>query len=341
MKEFGSDFHYIESEGGGKTLFDYFPIANLYATGRQTIQALILQEKWKRIWMPEYFCYEIIDSIKNNGIEICFYNDNPLSNDDVEISEIEFEKGDVLFRMNYFGIRKFRDNDILKIPVIEDHSHDLIGDWPLNSNADWCIASLRKTLPISEGGILWSPKNYKLPKLPIQTNGNILLAQTRWRAMQLKKNFLRDEIPDKEEFRKLFLETESEFEELEITPITHECTNFLSNFDMEGWFQQKQINWNLLSGIQSDKINLLKRESENCYNFSFTLLFRTTAMRDKVRHNLIENNIYPAILWDIPKDKPNAKDISDRMLSIACDGRYTYNDMLVLKSMIFKVLENV
>lgn len=99
--------------------------------------------------MPEYFCYEIIDSIKKNDIEICFYNDNPLLDDDIEISKIKFEDGDVLFRMNFFGLREFRDNSELGISVIEDHSHDLIGDWPVNSNADWCIASLRKTLPIS------------------------------------------------------------------------------------------------------------------------------------------------------------------------------------------------
>jgi len=79
MKEFGSDFHYVESTGEGETLFDYFPKANLYANGRQAIQELIVQERWKRIWMPEYFCYEIIDSIKKNDIQICFYNDNQMN----------------------------------------------------------------------------------------------------------------------------------------------------------------------------------------------------------------------------------------------------------------------
>jgi len=341
MKEFGSDFHYVESVGVGKTLFDYFPNASFYANGRQSLQQLITQNKWKRIWIPEYFCYVIVDSIKKNDIQICFYKDNPLSNDELEISKLEFEEGDVLLRMNYFGIRRFRDNDIIKIPVIEDHSHDLIGDWPLNSNADWCFASLRKTLPISEGGILWSPKNHYLPMLPEQTNRNVLLSEKRWRAMRLKKEYLRNERADKEEFRKLFMETESDFDELVVSPITQDCTNFLSNFNMEGWQQIKQRNWAILSDIRSDKMCLVKREKKECNNFSFTLFFRTSVLRENVRHRLILNDIYPAVLWAIPDDKKNAKDISDKMLSIACDGRYNYDEILILKKMIFNVLEDV
>lgn len=61
--------------------------------------------------------------------------------------------------MNYFGLRTSRSNQSLPIPVIEDHSHDLLGRWPLYSDADWCIASIRKTLPTIEGGMVWSPKN--------------------------------------------------------------------------------------------------------------------------------------------------------------------------------------
>ncbi len=341
MKEFGSDFHYVDSKGDEIVLFNYFPEANLYATGRHTIQALILQEKWKRIWMPDYFCYEVIDSIKKTDIQVFFYDDNPLSDEYDEISRLQFEEGDVLFRMNYYGLRKFRNNDAITVPVIEDHSHDIVGDWALNSNADWCIASLRKTLPISEGGILWSPMKHILPELPNQTNSNILLSEKRWKAMKLKKKYLSNDISDKDEFRKLFLQTEADFDSLSIAPITEDCKSFLRKFDIKSWFQQKQLNWDILSGIQSDKVDFLKREKELCNNFSFTLLFKSTAVRDEVRQRLIKNNIYPVILWSIPKDKPKAKYISDRMLSIACDGRYSYDDMLILKSAIIKALEDV
>ena len=159
--------------------------------------------------------------------------------------------------------------------------------------------------------------------------------------MRLKKEYLRNERADKEEFRKLFMETESDFDELVVSPITQDCTNFLSNFNMEGWQQIKQRNWAILSDIRSDKMCLVKREKKECNNFSFTLFFRTSVLRENVRHRLILNDIYPAVLWAIPDDKKNAKDISDKMLSIACDGRYNYDEILILKKMIFNVLEDV
>ncbi|MPM20697.1 hypothetical protein SDC9_67133 [bioreactor metagenome] len=341
MKEFGSDFHYIEAVRNNPTLFDLYPKSNLYANGRQAIQALISHEGWKRIWMPDYFCYEIINAIKKIDIQICFYHDNPLSNDQKEIEKLSFEEGDVLFRVNYFGIRALRSIIGLSIPVIEDHSHDLVGDWPIHSYADWCIASLRKTLPVPEGGILWSPKNHQLPELPKQSNRNILLVKKRWEAMRLKKDYIENKIFNKNGFRKLFLETESDFEKLSIAPITEDCKTFLSNFDIKDWFQQKQYNWHILSDIQSDKIELLKRETGTCNNFSFIMLFQTVAVRDEVRYKLIDNSIYPAILWKIPEDKPDAKDISDKMLSIACDGRYTTKDIVVLKSQLENILKHV
>src|SRR5690606_12183576 len=143
------------------------------------------------------------------------------------------------------------------------------GDWALNSNADWCVASLRKTLPVAEGGILWSPKNHSLPELPNQSEYNTQLSKKRWRAMRLKKDYLLDKISDKGLFRSIFLETESSFDKLQISPISEDCYFFLANLDMESWLIQKQINWSILSEIKSDKIYILERESVKCNNFSF------------------------------------------------------------------------
>ena len=98
-----------------------------YANGRQCIKALIEQNGWQRIWMPQYFCYEVIETIKTTGVEIIYYVDYPTCDDINSISKLKFETGDVLFRVNYFGLRNYRDEKNISIPVIEDHSHDLLG----------------------------------------------------------------------------------------------------------------------------------------------------------------------------------------------------------------------
>jgi len=341
MKEFGSDFHYIDFSNGNNSLFDLFPNANYYANGRQALQAIISHCGWKRIWIPDYFCYDIIEYLKKTSIEVCFYHDTPFTDDREEILKLIYKKGDVLLRMNYFGIRAFRDSGKIPVPVIEDHSHDLIGDWPRNSNADWCIASLRKTLPIPEGGILWSPKGHKLPDKPNQTEENSCLVKKRWEAMILKKDYLLHRLQDKNKFRRLFIETETSFDKLPISSLTNDCKEYLEKFNIALWYKQKENNWLTLSDIQSDRITILKKEIDCCNYFSMIILFKNNLERNKIRSHLIENNIYPAILWQIPEYKVAYKDFSNRMLSIPCDGRYTLDNMLVLRTAIKEAFEYV
>ena len=83
MKEFGSDFHYITGfRGVGNTLNDVHPYANYYADGRQALIYLYQSQGWKRLWMPEYFCYDVVKSLKEAGLELKFYTDHPEYVDD-------------------------------------------------------------------------------------------------------------------------------------------------------------------------------------------------------------------------------------------------------------------
>ena len=74
---------------------------------------LIEQEGWKRIWIPAYFCYEVVDSIKKTGVEIAFYNDYPSANDESAIQRINFKEGDVLLRVNFLDCETFATTRIL------------------------------------------------------------------------------------------------------------------------------------------------------------------------------------------------------------------------------------
>ena len=163
MKEFGSDFHYIDSfHKEGKRLCDYYTSANYYADGRQALIHLYKSQGWERLWIPEYFCYDVIQSLKDAGLNLVFYTDLPDNSNDCDTLFAIQKKGlfrhtDAVLRVNYFGMRSYRCTSELPVAVVEDHTHDLLGDWSCKSTADWCVASLRKTLPIPEGGILWSP----------------------------------------------------------------------------------------------------------------------------------------------------------------------------------------
>ena len=336
MKEFGSDFNYMFFNKASELPY----IANYYADGRHALIELINFKKWDRIWIPEYFCYEVVGAIAKTGIKILFYQDSPLLDDEYAIRQIKFDENDVVLRMNYFGIRASRDNSDISVDVIEDHSHDLISHWALNSNADYCIASLRKTLPIPEGGILWSPKSNKLPTKLESTIENELIVYKKLSAMLLKREYLLNDKGDKQMFREIFIESEHCLDNLDVSGISPVVKKILNQIDLEEINQNKKQNWEYLNNILGSSVNILQIENESIGTpFSLIMLFESEQRRDSVKVNLIKNNVYPAILWCIPsKQTQEIKDLGNRMVSINCDARYSAKDIEQLSNIILKSL---
>lgn len=343
MKEFGSDFHYIDSYNSGRAhLTDVFRGATLLADGRQCIVALIRQYGGQRLWIPDYFCYEVIETIKKKtGVDVVLYEDNPQCEGDVE--KLSYKEGDVLLRMNYFGMRDLRRNKNIPVPVIEDHSHDPFGHWALYSDADWCISSIRKSLPLPEGGMMWSPKGHKLLDVPQFSDENEKIAAIRWEGMGMKAAYLRGDDVSKDEFRKKYTETEEWFDTAEPTLIDERTKEFISKqFDLNLWLGAKRNNWALLSSLVNKKhCEVLTTEHESCTMFSLVLLLESKEKRDALRSELIGRCVYPAILWNVPETASGAsRGFSHRMLSIHCDGRYTEEDIRQLADILNQALKN-
>lgn len=345
MIEFGSDFHYIEPGGSSKNTINLsFQSANYYADGRQALIHLYHTQDWDRLWIPEYYCYDVIESLKSAGIELRYYADFQGNDDSKTLASIQrrghFHPRDAVLRMNYFGMRSYRSPGSLGIAaIIEDHTHDLIGEWAHYSRADWCIASLRKALPIPEGGILWSPVGHLLPDAPIMSDDNERIASIRWEAMKLKTKYLNGGDVEKAKFRSGFVDTEPFFDTAPVSSLDRNTKEFLCSFDVQDWYQKKIENWELLSDIRKSGVHVLRPESQGCNPFSLILIFDIPSERDRVREELIKRKVYPAILWSIPC--PTDGDIflfSRRMLSIHCDARYSREDILALKSIIESVL---
>lgn len=339
MREFGSDFHYVDSYNSGRThLTDMFQGATLLAGGRQCVVALIRQYGWKRIWMPDYFCYEVIETIREQtGITVMFYEDNPLHEGQVE--NLPFEEGDVLLRMNFFGTRGLRSNKNIPCPVIEDHTHALLGPWALCSDADWCISSIRKMLPVPEGGMMWSPRGHRLTVDTVASDENEKIAATRWKGMEVKAAYMKGEPVEKEEFRNCYTGTEDWFDGAEPVLIDRRSKEFVTDqLDINQWQGTKRKNWQLLQSLVKDYCKVLMPEEDTCLPFSLVLLFDSEEHRNKVRRQLIGLCVYPAVLWPVPESaSEEARDFSGRMLSIHCDGRYKENEIRQLADILLKV----
>lgn len=330
MIEFGSDFHLCDTFGSqkGGALSAYKEI-RYYACGRHAIEALICQERWIRLWVPVYFCYEVISHIRSTGIHVEFYDDNPLADDDSILKTLSFRSGDALLRVNYFGLRTRRSNKDIPVPVVEDHTHALISDWAQNSDADWCIASVRKTVPLAAGGILWSPSGRRLPDQLSTSSECEEMASIRYDAMSMKRDYLASG-GDKDILRAKYIQSEEMIERLKITGMDSRSKEILCSFDLAEWNSRRKENWRVACGALRTRFNIIHPISdEKCVPFSLIIVCKTPEERVSLRQYLIEHNVYPAILWKIPSNEiyHDAYMFSELMLSVHCDGRYTTTDM--------------
>lgn len=161
------EMHYCDRE---KELPDVFPFLNgcctYFYSGRYALAAAMTALKLtpsQIVLLPAYNCWVEIDPFIRSGAKVDWYRVNKDFSIDVEdiFCRIRPETRAILI-IHYFGFPQPLD-EILKvckerkIVLIEDCAHALLsndGDTPLGSKGDMAIFSLRKTVPIPDGGCL-------------------------------------------------------------------------------------------------------------------------------------------------------------------------------------------
>ena len=202
--EIGSEFHWDPAllAGGGRR---WLPARHeLFATACGALQTLLLAlEPRGRLHLPSYFCMGVAEALSAD-LPIAWYRHLP-DGHGPRWPTLRAADGDVVLAQNLFG----RDEGGRwyawtrahpGVTVIEDHSHDPFGRWARESDAPYAIASLRKTLPVPDGGLAWSPRGLAVPRPagPESAGAHLKLA-----AMLLKSAW-RDGSPvSKDGFREL------------------------------------------------------------------------------------------------------------------------------------------
>jgi len=339
--EFGSDFHKITSLPVGLSLSDIYKEHRLYANGRQALEAILIANGVRCVWIPSYYCHESVSGLSRLGVKVVYYPCTPLTDPDKVIDGLNLGHGDALVLMNHFGLHKKPKTPKGHFLLIEDHSHDLISRWAIESDADWCFASLRKTIPIADGGILWSPKGLDMPMEAPHTQFALQNAALRYTAMAMKADYLAGKISDKETYLSMFRTTEDNLDRLPLSAISTVSKEILSTLDIRRWEQRKKNNWQILtSRLVVPRNYILTVENDEETLFSLILCFDSHSDREKVRKNLISNQVYPAVLWTIPIGVDTAsEDFGSKMLSIHCDGRYAPEQMTELAKRINQAID--
>lgn len=333
--EIGSHFHWPGLPGPGEVPAVPWSSGVQLSSGRDALRLAfdvgVENLGWRRLWVPEYFCQQVVAALVRPGLDLLAYADHPLRRT-LDLPDVQ--PGDVILVMNYFGLREggrrpSRDD----VGVIEDHSHDPTSPWAATSTADFCVASLRKTIPLPDGGVLWSPLGHPLPPAPDLTPQRERTAATKLEAMILKSMYLDGHPIDKAAYRALAERGERGLAIPAVSAMSPVARAILASFPIDAWRRARAANHaalvSRLAGLGWGRV--LGPASRDGVPFSCILVADSPELREQVRRHLVEARIYPAVLW--PLERPvvavgeEARDLSRRMQSIPCDARYGTEDM--------------
>lgn len=339
--EQGSEFDFPNCAGSGPSGAPWSEEGRMFASGRDAFHALLLHGQaargWKRFLVPTYYCQQVVSSFCRSGIEIVLYPDSPVEPAPM-LDALDARSGDALLVVHYFGLGRRPDDAAYVrlrrngVEIIEDHSHDPWSGWARESKADWCVASLRKALPLPDGAALWSPVRHALCPQPSPTPLREGASAKKLTGMLLKRLYLDGRAVAKEDFRPLMAEAEDSLRAGDASGMTTWSTTLLSLLPLQAMREARKANFSSMNEFLAGARGLVLLKSTAGCPFSCVLLFDTPALRDEVKAGLLAARIYPAVLW--PLEKPmfagiprEHLDLSRRLLSLHCDARYDTSDM--------------
>jgi hypothetical protein len=306
-----------------------------FGTGRAAFLALLEQGKatrgWRRLLVPSYFCPRVMETIEQAGWDCPRYADNPLSAP-YGLPTMPMP-GDVVLRMNFFGWRgaeAISESANLGCDVIEDHSHDPFGPWSMGSKATYCIVSLRKTMPLPDGGWLWSPRGAALPNPGPPSDSHLIAAGLKIAGMTLKQHF-RAGIPlSKHGFLNILLKGEALLGTGTPGGIHPLSKTLLEQLSPQSLAKRREQNFRALleSSPVVRRLSPILELPPHCTPFALVLAFESHAERERVKLGLIERGIYPSILWTLPGARDQrAIDFGNRSLTLPCHYQYKSRDI--------------
>lgn len=324
--------------------------ASLFASGSGALVALVRwgarQQGWRRVWLPSYYCPEVPAALRADAaadVELRFYPDYALWAPP-SLGGVALDPGDVVVIANQLGVRVRPQADggpVGRAVIIEDHSHDLRSGWARTSRADFGFASLRKTLPIPDGGAVWSPRGLELPPEQAEASDGRTrplarleraLARQQERAVADGDGPLRFRALARSSARPLAPGLRGG-----ISPISRAL---LPHMPVDAWRDRRRRHLEILGrDVDLPHGARVLAAPDGGVAFAFTLLFATAEDRDQAQRVLTERAVIPAVLWPLDQSRNLGTgaadvDLSRRILSVHCDQRYNEPDVRRLAAIV-------
>jgi len=319
--EHGSEFAYPEAaEASDPPLMPTG--ASYWHSGRHALAALVRTLKPKRVLFPSFYCQDVLEAC--GEATPLAYRDDPF---EPTVAVGDVRDGDLVVLCNTFGLRP-PPPTLPEAVVVEDHTHDPGSAWARSSKAHYAFASLRKYLPLPDGGVLWSPAGRDVPLAPAHDGDLASVTLDRLTGMLLKQLWLAGGRVQKEAYRAAYVAGESRIGRGEPGPMSAVARALLDTFPLDRWRETRRENHAAFSRALGTlpRVKLVTDRAPRT-PFAAVLLFDRAGDRDAVRAALIERRIYPAVLWPIDAGRVSGVPdehvaLSKRLLCLHCDHRY-------------------
>ena len=336
-REIGGNFHEYENllyNVANDNVFEYLrDFSTIYFdSGRSALRSLLKNLEYKTVLFPAYICESVRECFDTDCNSLYYDIDSDLKINWVDLIEKINGSVDIVY-LHYFNGYIGKEYDFLSLLelkkkynfiIIEDTTHSFFSR--PHTVGDYCICSLRKWFPISDGGVLYS-KSQLTPEQLVENDWSSICRE----AMIQKKDYLKGIINDKQEFLKAFYLTESKLDEQKISySISDASYSVLKRVSCNELIQRRLDNYNFLS-------NHLNCKQTAYGGIGQVPLFFTISVenRDSLRKYFIENNIFCPVHWplyDELKEIECAVTINRSELSIPIDQRYDTDDMLYISN---------
>jgi hypothetical protein len=338
--EVGSEFHWdaaalLGDAPGGSAAAGLPDRHALFATACGALTALLRRLAPRgRLHIPSYFCMGVAEALSAD-VPLAWYRHLP-GEREPRLDTLRAVPGDVVLAQNLFGREEPEPWDTWQrahpdVVVVEDHSHDPFSDWARRSSAPYAVASLRKTLPLPDGGLLWSPRGLELPQ---PTGGESPGAGLKLAAMLLKAAWLEGRAVAKDTFRTL--QGQGEATLLGSTgPASAVTRAVLPLLDVARLRAASTRNAHAMEQLLAPggrEWTVLTGGPAGAAPFRVQLGCRSEAVRDALLAYLAQHRIYAPVHWR--QDRGGlwsgdlaAADLASRMLTVPIDHRYGPDDV--------------
>ncbi len=317
-------------------------------SGRDALKVIAREYPNSTVFLPSLCCDSMITPFEMYGCKITFY---PLIaglsvNFPALLNRLQLIKGQkLLLFYDYFAINMFYSDQLIELKrrfndliLIEDITHTLFNTNYSEDYVDYTVASLRKWGNLPDGGLLWT--NHKLNNIWLSDDSKFAEQRLQAQCMRSEYAITGDENL-KRKYRQIFSNV-SLLLDNDITPVKMTAYSYelACNTDWEHIRRKRRDNAYVLNMVFSGHKNI---KIINCdINRSDLYVPIMIENRDEVQQDLSSKGIFNTIIWPLRKEQMNACTtatyVSEHMLAVPCDQRYTKEDMLYIGNEIAMVV---